>query len=149
MTATTALLSTLALLCTACSSDEPEAAAPAPATSSSTTSSGAAPPASAGGGAATALRASVGTDAAPDAFEIDLLDASGSPVRELPAGAYTITVDDRSKIHNFALSGPGGVDEKTSVPEVGEVVLEVELVAGDYDFVCDPHPNMSGSFTVT
>ena len=70
-------------------------------------------------------------------------------MRELPAGTYTITVGDRSEIHNFALSGPGGVDEQTSVPEVGEVVLEVELVARDYDYVCTPHPNMSGSFTVT
>lgn len=138
--ATTVLLCALALLCAACSSSEPESAAPA------STSSAAAP--YAGGGAATALRASVGTDAAPDAFEIDLLDASGSQVRELSAGTYTITVDDRSKIHNFAVSGPGGIDEKTSVPEVGEFVLEVELVAGEYGYVCDPHPNMSGSFTV-
>ena len=147
------MLSALALLCAACSSDEPEAAAPAPATTASASASAGAssPSASAagGGGAASALRASVGTDAAPDAFEIDLLDASGSPVRELPAGTYTITVDDRSEIHNFALSGPGGVDEKTSVPEVGEVVLEVELAAGEYDYVCNPHPNMSGSFIVT
>src|SRR5688500_13246646 len=40
------------------------------------------------------LRATVGTEESPDAFEIALLDEDGEPVTELPAGEYNIEVDD-------------------------------------------------------
>lgn len=96
---------------------------------------------------ATVLTAMVGNDADPDAFEITLVDDSGANVTELPAGDYTINVVDPSTIHNFHLTG-GSVDETTAVDEVVEVTWEVTLEAGDYTFKCDPHPNMTGGFTV-
>lgn len=101
----------------------------------------------AGGGAGTVLTATVGSEADPDAFEIMLMDESGEAVTELAAGDYTIEVVDYAMIHNFHLTG-GSVEESTAVDEVTEVTWEVTLEAGDYSFRCDPHPAMSGGFTV-
>ena len=37
----------------------------------------------------------------------------------------------------------------TSVEETGEKSFDIELQAGEYKFVCDPHASqMKGSFTV-
>ncbi len=99
-------------------------------------------------GAATTLIGLVGTEEDPDAFEITLTDEAGEPVTELPAGDYIIEVNDLSEIHNFHLMG-GSVDETTSVPEVVDTTFEITLEAGEYTYTCDPHPNMTGSFTVT
>ena len=55
-----------------------------------------------------------------DAFTIALTDGSGAPVSSLKAGSYTVKVSDKSKIHNFHLTGPG-VEQTTSVPEVTDV----------------------------
>jgi plastocyanin len=41
------------------------------------------------------------------------------------------------------------VDESTAVPEEAETTFEVTLEAGEYTYKCDPHPPMTGSFTVT
>lgn len=90
----------------------------------------------------------VGTEEDPDAFVIGLSDDAGNPVTTLEAGTYRIQVQDPSEIHNFHLIG-GEVDETTTVPEVTETTFEVTLTAGDYTYVCDPHPRMVGSFTVT
>ncbi len=110
----------------------------------STTSGASATTAPAAGG--TALKAVVGE---ADAFTIDLTDASGAPVTTLKAGSYTVQVKDASKIHNFHLKGPG-VDQKTSVPDIGDTTWNVNLTAGSYTYKCDPHSGtMSGSFTVT
>ena len=97
---------------------------------------------------AMSLTAVVGTDDDPDAFVIMLMDDAGEMVTDLPAGDYTIEVDDPSAIHNFHLTG-GDVDESTTVDEVTQTTWDVTLEAGDYEYVCDPHPNMSGAFTVT
>jgi hypothetical protein len=51
------------------------------------------------------LTASVGPG-----FEISLTGSDGADVTSLPAGSYTIEVDDQSDIHNFHLSG-GTVDD--------------------------------------
>lgn len=99
-------------------------------------------------GGATVLMATVGTPDDPDAFEIALTDEAGEPVTTLPAGDYSIQVSDPSTIHNFHLTG-GSVEETTSVPETEEATWEVTLEAGEYTYVCDPHPPMTGSFTVT
>lgn len=129
----------------------PSASSPSPSTSPSA-SSGASPSSSAGpsasASAATELTASVGTAEDPDAYVISLVDGDGQEVTELPAGDYTISVDDPSSIHNVHLTG-GGVDESTSVPEMTTTTWQVTLEAGDYTYVCDPHPDMVGSFTVT
>jgi hypothetical protein len=94
------------------------------------------------------LLGQVGTEDNPDAFELFLTDESGEPVETLPAGTYSIRVDDLSEIHNFHLEGEG-VDESTTVPEVGEAMWEVTLEPGDYTAICDPHPFMMAEFTVT
>jgi plastocyanin len=148
--ATVFALVSLALF-TACGGDEPEEdASTAPETSESESSE---PETSESeseseSGEATVLLAMVGTEADPDAFEISLTDEAGEPVTELPAGDYTIQVNDPSAMHNFHLAG-GSIDESTTVEEVTEVTWDVTLEPGDYTYVCDPHPPMSGEFTVT
>ena len=95
------------------------------------------------------LRAMVGTEESPDAFEISLVDEDGAPVTELPAGEYNIEVNDPTTVHNFHLSGGNGaVDEKTGATEKIETVWVVTFVPGEYRFLCDPHPSMNGHFTV-
>ncbi len=93
--------------------------------------------ASSGGG--TTLNGNVGPG-----FEISLDGTDG-----LTAGSYTLAVNDQSTAHNFHLTGPGGVDVSTEVGAEGEESFDVELQAGEYTFVCDPHASqMKGSFTV-
>jgi plastocyanin len=106
--------------------------------------------AAAGGesGGSTVLIGTVGTEEDPEAFEIALTTEDGEEVTELPAGDYTIQVNDPAKIHNFHLTG-GNVDESTSVPDTEETTFEVSLEPGEYTYKCDPHPPMSGTFTVT
>lgn len=93
----------------------------------------------------TALSGSVGPG-----FEISLKDANGADVTTLAAGTYTVNVDDQSDIHNFHLSGPGGVDVATEVGETGTTSWQVTFEAGSYHFQCDPHASqMNGDFEVT
>ena len=92
--------------------------------------------------AATKLVATVGPG-----FTITLKKA-GKKVTSLPAGAYTITVQDRSAFHNFALSGPS-VRKSTTVNFVGVRTWNVTLRRGTYRYVCTPHASsMRGSFGV-
>src|ERR687897_3051111 len=94
----------------------------------------------------TRLIAEVGLN---DAFVISLRTASGGSVDNIPAGAYEIEVRDHSTMHNFRLSGPGGVNQATTEAFVGTVTWTVTLQDGRYTFLCDPHPTqMRGSFTV-
>lgn len=66
----------------------------------------------------------------------------------LPAGAYTITVQDKSDFHNFSLSGPG-MRKSTAVSFVGTKTWTVTLKKGKYSYVCMSHASsMRGSFTV-
>ena len=77
-------------------------------------------------------------------FDISLDGTDG-----LTAGSYTLVVNDQSSAHNFHLSGPGGIDIATDVGAEGEESFEVELQAGEYTYLCDPHASqMTGSFTV-
>jgi plastocyanin len=75
------------------------------------------------------------------------LTQNGTKVTRLKAGKYSITVNDRSSIHNFHLTGPG-VNKKTSVGATGKTTWAVTLQKGKtYRFVCDPHASsMKGSF---
>ncbi len=83
-------------------------------------------------------------------FEISLTTEAGEDVTSIPAGSYTIEINDQAADHNFHLTGPGGIDTSTTVEEVAEVSWPVELEAGTYDYVCDPHASsMNGSFEVT
>ena len=82
-------------------------------------------------------------------FEISLTTEDGEDVTSLAAGNYTIEVDDKSEAHNFHLTG-SGVDQATDVAAVEQVTWELDLQAGSYDYVCDPHASqMKGSFEVT
>ena len=76
------------------------------------------------------------------------LKQGGKTVKTLKAGTYTITVQDKSNIHNFHLTGPG-VNRKTSVGGTGTTKWTLTLRKGTYLFVCDPHKtSMKGSFMV-
>ena len=91
-----------------------------------------------GSGDAATLNGSVGPG-----FDISLDGTDG-----ITAGSYTLVVDDQSSAHNFHLTGPG-VDVATDVGGEGEESFAIELQAGEYTYVCDPHASqMRGSFTV-
>jgi plastocyanin len=70
-------------------------------------------------------------------------------LKTLPAGRYSITVADKSNIHNFRLKGPGVNREITTVSFIGTKTITVSFKKGLYTFVCDPHfTSMKGSFKV-
>ncbi len=96
------------------------------------------------GSTASSLVATVGPS-----FTISLKTASGARVRGLKAGRYAITVRDRSRSHDFHLSGRG-VDRKTGVAFKGTTRWSVTFRKGNvYRYRCDPHAStMRGSFRV-
>jgi plastocyanin len=123
------LFALLGLAVAGCGGDDDEASSTTEATTTE----------SSGSGGGTTLNGSVGPG-----FDISLDGTDG-----LTAGSYTLVVNDQSSAHNFHLTGPGGVDVSTSVEETGEKSFDIELQAGEYTFVCDPHASqMNGSFTV-
>jgi plastocyanin len=76
------------------------------------------------------------------------LTQGGKKVSSLKPGTYTITVADKSNIHNFHLTGPG-VNKKTGVGFKGTQTWKVTFKKGTYKYVCDPHASfMKGSFKV-
>jgi plastocyanin len=75
---------------------------------------------------------------------ISLKKTSGS----LKAGKFTISVRDKSKAHNFHLSGPG-VNKSTSVAFVGSKTWTVTLKKGTYRFQSDPQKSkVKGSLKI-
>lgn len=66
------------------------------------------------------------------------LTRAGRKVKTLKRGLYTITVRDRSAIHNFRLVGPG-LSKATGVKFVGTRTWRVRLKAGTYRYFCGPH----------
>lgn len=92
------------------------------------------------------LIATVGTN---DAHVITLTRESGTRVTDIPAGTYTIEVRDRSRMHNFRLSGPG-VERRTDVDEIRTETWTVTLRDQSvYTYVCEAHPaEMRETFTV-
>jgi plastocyanin len=96
---------------------------------------------------ATKLKGDVGPG-----FTIHLKDAAGKTVKTLKAATYSVTVDDKSKIHNFKFEGPGVQKEITGIKFVGKKTATVTFKRGKYTYVCTPHrkiPTMKGTFTVT
>lgn len=137
-------------LVTACGSSTPTTSTTTAAPGATSPSAGAtsASPAETGGAAAGEVL--TGTLAPQDGFKIFLKDKSGALVTTLKAGKYMVKIEDTSAIHNLHLSGPGGVDMKTTVPEKLTTSWPVTLTAGEYTLVCDPHPQlMTQKFTVT
>jgi hypothetical protein len=73
---------------------------------------------------------------------------NGARVRTLTAGAYVIVVRDRSRRHNFHLTGPG-VNRRTAVARTGTVTWNLTLRAGTFRYVSDPQARrVRGSFVV-
>jgi hypothetical protein len=73
----------------------------------------------------------------------------GKKVTAVKAGTYSITVADKSNIHNYRLVGPGLNKEITTIAFVGTKTVIVKLKKGTYRFICDPHASiMKGSFKV-
>ena len=69
-------------------------------------------------------------------------------VKTLSPAKYEFVIDDKSKICNFHLTGPG-VNRKTSVAGTGSSHWTIILRAGTYSYVCDPHKSsMHGRFIV-
>jgi len=89
-----------------------------------------------------ALTLAAGAPAAASAGKLTATDGPGFTItmsaKTVKAGTYTITVHDRSNIHNFHLTGPG-VNKATSVAAVKTYTWKVVLKRGTYRFVCDPH----------
>ena len=81
------------------------------------------------------------------------LKKAGKKVTTLRAGAYSITVTDRSDEHDFHLFGPGlGKNGRTitGVDFRGKRTISVKLRKGTYRYLCEPHEDeMRGSFRVT
>jgi len=82
-------------------------------------------------------------------FSISLKSGT-KKVKTLKAGTYKITVSDKSKVHNFHLTGPG-VSKATGVPFRGKKTWTVRFQKGKtYRFRCDPHASqMKGTFRAT
>ena len=68
-----------------------------------------------------------------------------------PAGPLTIVVDNRDdgQNHNVHLPTVDGSPATDLTQGPSQQELDVELSAGSYEFVCDIHPTMVGTLTVT
>ena len=83
-----------------------------------------------------------------DSFTINLADSTGTRVKNLDPGTYTLVVHDHSSVHNFDLTGPG-VSVATDVDAIGDKTFTITLSPGTYTYVCDAHvAQMKGTFTV-
>lgn len=73
------------------------------------------------------------------ASTISLRSSSGAALKTLKPGAYSITVRDRSKVHNFHLVGKG-VNRKSGLAATGTSTWKVKLAAGALRFFSDRSP---------
>jgi hypothetical protein len=79
---------------------------------------------------------------------ISLKSATGATLKTVKAGAYSITVRDRSKLHNFHLVGKG-VNRKSGLAAMGTLTWKVTLSAGPLRFFSDKSPKtVKGSIKV-
>lgn len=102
------------------------------------------PPPPPSGGAITAKTKLVLTSG--PSRSITLRTASGAAVRTMKRGTYTVTVRDRSRMHNARIVAPG-FNRATTVAFVGQQTWKVRLTrTGTLRFLCDPHAaQMKGS----
>jgi plastocyanin len=92
--------------------------------------------------AAKKLAGSVGPGA-----KIALRTASGARATTLKAGAYVLTVRDKSKTDNFHLRGKG-VNASTGVAFTGTKRWKIRLAKGVYKYFSNAHPALKGSVRV-
>lgn len=79
---------------------------------------------------------------------ISLRNAAGRVLKTVKAGTYSITVRDRSKLHNFHLVGKG-INRKTGKAAIGTFTWKVSLGKGALRFFSDQSPTkVRGSVTV-
>ena len=78
---------------------------------------------------------------------IALRTASGARATSLKAGAYVLTVRDRSKRDNFHLRGKRA-NVATGVAFTGSKTWKVRLAKGTYRYFSDAHPALKGSVKV-
>ena len=82
-------------------------------------------------------------------FTISLKTATGKKVTVLKPGTYSISVRDKSPVHDFRLRGPGINKVLSGVSAVGTKTVTLRLRAGRYQFTCQPHASaMHGAFSV-
>ncbi len=80
---------------------------------------------------------------------ISLKSASGATLKSVKAGTYSITVRDRSKLHNFHLVGKG-VNRKSGLVAAATLTWKLKLSAGTLRFFSDKSPKtVKGSIKVT
>ena len=92
--------------------------------------------------AAKKLAGSVGPGA-----RIALRTASGARAASLKAGAYVLTVRDKSKADDFRLRGKG-VNVATGVAFMGSKTWKIRLAKGTYRYFSDRHPALKGTVKV-
>jgi plastocyanin len=82
---------------------------------------------------------------------ITLTDSDGHTVTSIQAGTYDIEVTDDSAIHNFDLQRPDSTSaDATDIVGMGTVTwTDVSLTPGTWTYLCDAHPYIQGTFTVT
>ena len=80
---------------------------------------------------------------------ISLKSASGATLKKVKSGTYSITVRDRSKLHNFHLVGKG-VNRRSGLAGMGTLTWKVKLSAGLLRYFSDQSPKtVKGSVTIT
>jgi hypothetical protein len=78
---------------------------------------------------------------------ISLRNAAGK-LTTIEAGPVVVTVNDRTRVDNFHLTGPG-VNRKTGVAFRGRATWRLTLSAGRYTYRSDRRKTLRGAFTVT
>jgi hypothetical protein len=79
---------------------------------------------------------------------ISLKSASGAALKTVKARVYSITVRDRSKLHNFHLVGKG-VNRKSGLAATGTLTWKLKLSPGTLRFFSDRSPKtVKGSVKV-
>ena len=78
---------------------------------------------------------------------ISLKTAGGARVKQLTAGAYNVTVKDRSAADNFHLTAPG-INKKTGVKSRTTLTWKLTFRAGTGKYRSDAHARLRGTFRV-
>jgi len=73
---------------------------------------------------------------------------AGGKLATITAGAVILTVNDRTRVDNFHLTGPG-VNRKTGVAFRGRATWRLTLQPGRYTYRSDKRKKLLGRFTVT